>query len=649
MKIMTKDYLTGLLSRQGLYEWYDSLSEPCTLQFMLMDLDNFKNVNDTYGHGVGDELLKAIAPILYKWAEDGTCVRLGGDEFVVILSGEHSREELSSVADGIIKSIREKEGFSHISTDVSASIGILMGEKSDHPLNSIIPKVDIAMYRAKNLGRACYVFFNDIAEEVYNENQMEHRQEDALQNKEFQVYLRPIISPQSSMLFMTEAYLIWKEPGGKIRMQEEFLPLFERNGFITYLDYWLIEEVCKLIEELHRVQHVKADICILISKLLLLNHNFSGWLMEMVAKYGVEAKELYFMIDESGFSRGSGDMVCTLHSLTEMGFGIAVTEVGINFNSIRYWDRLSLTFIRLNAGYLKRAIQNPRGRQIIKTLISMGHDLKMKVVANGIESREDMLFLSGCGCNAICGPLYSSPLPKEEYDEYIIDKIAENEQKVEFHFLGDFISADGKYEGRVIGSGVELEKGISSQWGSLYFPGGEVMCNVLELPREIISGESYAVAMWLKPITENAWTSSFYARFAGGFSSFVPFAGSGTSCFRISEDADAHGFSDILSRQIQLNKWNFVCITYDVGTGVSRSYINGRKTGYTKDVPWFSVCKNILLGGDPFQKSYNGYLSGLIFYNRAKDETEVKELYNEFVESQGFCGERESFWMEDGD
>ena len=233
---MEKDYLTGALNRHGLYEWYSSLQKGTILQFMFLDLDNFKIVNDTYGHSTGDELLIAVAKILETCMEEATCVRLSGDEFVVVIKGRTRRQKVIDAAEMINSRIQQKEGFSGIDTDVSASIGILLNQSSRESLNEILFKIDSAMYQAKSNGKSCYVVFNDIADEVYDEVQMEQQQADALTNGEFEIYFKPVINSQTSKLVLSEAKVVWNMADGKKRGQEDFLTLFERNGFIRELN-----------------------------------------------------------------------------------------------------------------------------------------------------------------------------------------------------------------------------------------------------------------------------------------------------------------------------------------------------------------------------------------------------------------------------
>lgn len=418
-----KDYLTGLLSRQGLYEWYEGLSGECTLQFMFMDLDNFKNVNDTYGHNEGDNLLKAVAEILKSYQDNVVCARYGGDEFVLVVPGECDREQIERIAKDIIKSVKSKEGFSYISTDISASIGILLDERRQESLNDILYKIDAAMYQAKAKGKSDYVIFNDIADVVYDEVKMEQRQKEALQRNEFEVCYYPIIRAKTSKLFISEVCLMWNQPDGRRRYPWEFMPLFEKNGFICTMDIWAIQQVCGHLKKYREETGIRGRIAVPISKLLLFNSSIVQTLLEVVKDYGVEPQELVLEVGEGDFTRRSGDIVQRLRELKEAGFGVGIIEVGVNFASMCYWDKIEIDYIRFCGEYLKDVLCTDKGRRIVKALISMGRNLEIEVIADGIETQEDMLFLRGCGCDAICGSFYSVSLPVEEYCRFIADRI----------------------------------------------------------------------------------------------------------------------------------------------------------------------------------------------------------------------------------
>ena len=645
------DYLTGLYTRQELQHFYNCMAPNSRFHFMFMDVDNFKNVNDVYGHNEGDNLLKAVASILRTCAPDAHIIRLGGDEFVLLFNEKHTRESLAQISKEINQQLHDKKGFEHISTAISASIGILFDESTDNTLNDILLKSDMAMYYAKSHGKGNYIVFNDIAEQVFMELEMERRQAEALTNEEFEIRLLPIINAQTSKLTLSQIHIYWNMPDGKILNQESFLPLFEKNGFIRQLSMWTIKTSLSYLQMYHQLASQKGKIGIRkiglrISRLMLLDRDFPVLLESLTRQYGVSPEELDLEIDENAFDRGCKEMFPTLQTLKEKGFCISLIGVGTDFKSLVYWDKIHFDNIMFHKDYVCNALSTTRGRQILKTLLLMSHELKMYTIADGINSQDDALFLSRCGCNAICGSYCSEPLPLAQYSDFISNKISQSNDKIEFHFIDNLLSGDKKYKGKIIGRNVQYTRGISRNWGGILFPGGSNNKNVMELPGEILSESSYTICFWLKPLEHSSWTSAFYARYQGGFSSFCPHVVGGNSIFRIYEDNDVYGFHDAFFRQIPLYTWSFVCLTYDALSEISRTYINGRKTGFLADTPSLTACRQILLGGDPFQPSYRGYVSGVIFFRDVKSDDEIQEIYHNFCEEPEFCGSMEDFWME---
>lgn len=274
----------------------------------------------------------------------------------------------------------------------------------------------------------------------------------------------------------------------------------------------------------------------------------------------------------------------------------------------------------------------------------MGRELKIQVIADGISTKENALFLTGCGCNAISGKYYSAPIPVNKYFDYVKYIIPTTSNEFCFRFFNNYNADDCNISGKPIGDAPIFTPGINKNWGRLYFAGGENFKNLLEFPNSIMPESSYTVCMWINPATANSWTSVFFSRSFGGFSSYVPSAGYGHAIFRVSEDANINGFHDILTRQIPCNKWTFISFSYNSDTEISRCYINGKKSGYKTNVPSLPACKHVLLGGDPFQPSYCGYLSGFICYDYVKSDAEIWNLYESFCNDEGFVGEYEGYW-----
>ncbi len=634
----SRDYLTGLYTRQALYDMFDNMEEGSIFHFMFIDLDNFKSVNDIYGHNEGDVLLKAVANILKDSAPRATVIRLGGDEFVLLFQHECSRGYLCATADRIIESISQKEGFEHISIYVSASVGILYNEKAGGSLDDFLLKSDKAMYHAKTHGKGNAVVFNDIAEDVMEEVSMEKMQQEALGKGQFELRYLPIISAQTSRLKLTQVRLFWKMDDGMEKAQEDFLPLFEKNGFIRELDVWLIHKVFYYLKEYHTKWQRTTKVGFRISKLTLLEKDFAHRMKRLADTHGIAPHEVDIEVDESVFDRTSEEMFVCMELVKGYGFSLSVIGVGSEFKSIKYWDRIEFNSIIFDSGFVKKSLSSKRGKKIIRTLLEMGRQLNMEVMADGVTKQKEALFFGDYGCNMVGGPFYLKPLAQAEYWQYIRDKVVYEEEKIAFTFQEDFASVDGKYKGKVCGEGICLTEGISDKWGGVYFPGGPVGTNIIELPTKVMAEDSYTICMWLKPTEILSWSSVIFVGCMNTFMTFSPYVVGGVSIFRMCEITDTNGYHDVLVRQLPKDTWTFVCLTHDEITGVSRVFVEGIYSGMIADVPRLLTRMDVYLGGDRFQPSYQGYMSGLQFYGHVKSADEIKEIYEGFKKEKGFRG-----------
>ena len=633
------DFLTGLYNRKGLHEKYNELAPEALRHLMFLDLDNFKAVNDVYGHHAGDELLINTGKLLKKCVPDAEVVRLGGDEFVLLFSGNISREEMSGKAEHILKSVSRMSRKMQVYTMISVSIGIIWNASSDNDLEHLLGQSDAAMYQAKQNGKNNYVFYNDLEEKFLLEEEMEELAETALAKGQFRVRYFPIMHMQSSRLVYSHVNVQWHKDENTVWKTEDFRPVFERNGFVRNLDLHVFEEVCRDIQQLHNAGGDKLVFSVRISRLLFLDQSLGEHLKEIMDRYGVSPEEIELNLGETAFSaRNVNKLIDSMHSLKQQGFSLAIINFGKDFSSFRYLRSLPVDCIKLDKDYLRENLSNSKGRHIIKTIIKLGKELKLLVVALGLTEKEDATTISGYGCDAAGGSYYCEPLLFNEYLAYIEKYISYAGACKSFPLKKDLYDTEGNISGEVIGEGVEFAPGISDNWGSVHFPGGKHGENVISFPRTLFSANSYTIALWIKPEEFNAWTSLMYVRFMEGFASLVPSVGGGLGVYRIKEDNDGTNWPDTFCRAVALDKWSFIVVTYDAYTEAVRFFIDGVKAGYRDDVPTLISCREVLLGGDPFQLSYKGYVSGLMVYDTVKTDEEIADLYNSFLREPGFCG-----------
>lgn len=634
-----RDYLTGLYNRKGITEQYEALSVGSKVHIMFCDLDNFKSVNDIYGHAAGDKLLIVIAELLQECAPEAVVSRLSGDEFILAFIGERSKEELAGTASLIIDEVRANRRNMQSLSMVSISIGIVWNELAGDDLSQILHKSDAAMYQAKHRGKSCYVFFDDLADKLQQEELMESSAGEALQNGRFRIQFLPVFNMQNSCLEQTEVYVRWEKEDGTFWEQDEYRPLLERSGFIRKVDEYVFTEICGQMEKLRIDEQQPVRVSVLLSRLLFLQENLGERLQQIMDQHGVLKSDIEIAIAEKEFEyRDSSQIIKSMKNLKKMGFSLAVIQFGADFSCFRYLRELPIVTLRFDIGYLKENLKHSRGRQIIKTLVRLGKDLKLLVVADGIVSQEEVIFLSGCGCDAAGGSYYSKLFDLEEYLLYARERLQHRNQQISYAFKDNLEAQEGGFTGTIVGDGVSFADGISDNWGGIHFAGGSAGDNVIEFPPQLFCDDSFTISLWMKPEAVWSWGSVVFVSYLGGFASVVPFAGEGISIFRIYEEGDLNGWHDVLCHSSDLNKWTFITVTYDAFSGSSRYYIDGKKAGYQIDVPVMYSSRQVIVGGDLFQRSYTGSVSAFMVFDHAKTEEEIEELYNSFLDEPGFRG-----------
>lgn len=629
-----RDYLTGLYNRKGIARQYQSFPKNGKAHIMFCDLDNFKSVNDIYGHAAGDQLLVGIAKILRECSPEAVAGRLGGDEFILALTGEQEKETLEETAQRIMRRVGENRKTDAVFSMISVSIGIVWNASAGEELQQILHKGDVAMYQAKHSGKNCYVFFDDLEDRLRQEELMESCAEDALKNGEFQIRFQPVLNMQSSRLERTMVCVRWERPDKSRWEQEDFRPLFERNGFIRKVDEYVFEKVC---EKIGKLREELPKVSVQLTGILFLQDRIGEYLKGIMDAHGVSVSDMEIAISETAFSgRGNEQIIAAMRQMKDMGFSLAMIGFGSDFSGFRYLPELPIDMIRYDAGYLKENRKNSRGCQIIKTLVRLGKDLKLLVVADGISDQAEVVFFNSCGCDAASGSYYSEPLDEKEYEAYVKARTADRSRRFAFPFQNHLRSEDGELSGTIAGEGVRFAEGISDIWGGIYFPGGSAGQNVVRFPMRLFCNDSFTISLWIKPEAACYWGSVVYAEFLNGFVSIVPFASEGISIFRVYENGDLNGWHDVLCHSCDLDKWSFVAVTYDAFSGFMRYYINGQKAGYQVNVPIMYSCRQVLLGGDPFQNSYRGAVSAFTVFDGAKTEEEIAGLYESYCGEPGF-------------
>ncbi|MCR4587146.1 MAG: EAL domain-containing protein, partial [Lachnospiraceae bacterium] len=577
------DYLTGLDNRRSLYAHFEELPSGSYIHAMFIDVDNFKKVNDIYGHATGDELLIKLADMIKDLSHAFTA-RIGGDEFVIIFpEDQYDRRSIEKIAGEMLEGIHHISFRQDIMSWLSLSLGIVYHQPISRGLDDILSKCDTAMYQAKFNGKAQYAVYKDNKEAKYNlaiEGEMEY----ALQNGQFLVFLQPKMNMVTSQIIGAEALSRWMHPLEGLRLPAKYIDLFERNGFITKLDYYVFEEVCRLKNAWKDEIYGKLPISVNFSRRHLYNDRFPEEIAAIADRYEIPHKELEIEITERVFIRDSEEIIQMVNELQERGFLVSIDDFGSGFSALNLLKDIAIDTVKIDRGFLHLSTNNDRGKKVIRNIIRMCKDLKVEVITEGVETQEQVDLLTSYGCQLAQGFFYSQPVTPESYQLFAREYSTNPLDHFTFHLDGNLLSEDGGKEGIQVGD-VSYVPGIFTGTKALHFPGGAMGHNVVHLPNDTIVNDSFTISMWIRPIQNHVWTSALYVKFETGFLSINPLGPDDNSIVRERDSTEVNGWYDLSGLKLTENTWWHYVVTYNAKREILTSYINGEMTNRLEHVP----------------------------------------------------------------
>ena len=632
------DYLTGRANRRGLYDFYSGLYPNTTIHAMYIDIDNFKRVNDIYGHNAGDQLLVQISDLILRETGNFTS-RIGGDEYVVIFYGPfYSHEDLEKVAAKLLSAMGELDFRKDILSIISLSIGIVYDQSVNQSLEDILKKCDTAMYQAKTSGKNRYSIYQANDSEQQKIYKIEAKMEEALKNCEFIPFFQPRLNMVTMQIVSAEVSVKWIDPSDGILSPKVFLPVFEKNGFISKLDIYLIDMACRIKAGWKDESFAHLPLSITISRLQLFDETFPTRLSVICDKYGISHSEIEIQMSERVFIQDYKEMKRMVDSLIGKNFKVAINDFGSGFSALNMLQNIPVDTIRMDDDFVKDSISNDRGRHVLRNIISLCKDLKLNVVAGGISTDEMANFIITCGCSQGQGKYYSDSLIENDFINYVNKYYGEATESFRFKFDGSLLSDDGSKEAEVLGCGISFTEGIFEGTKAVSFPGGAVQTNVLSIPNEVLFNDSYTISLWIRPRKNIMWSSALYVKYETGFCSIVPMSPDSHSDFRIRDSREVSGWYDLVALQLREDTWYHYTVIYNARTEKAISFVNGEVAFIMENVPTNRFAKLILLGGDVFQPSFEGDICELVIYNEAKDFDFVARDHENYLQTPGFIG-----------
>jgi diguanylate cyclase (GGDEF)-like protein len=417
-KLVLFDTLTGLATRRSLLDEIQIClnKENSSFSLLFLDLDNFKRINDSLGHHCGDELLKIVGKRLQSCVRGGDLVsRLGGDEFCILIREIRHQGDGSIIANNVLNVLRNPLRLQSTEVIVSASIGIVSSPEDGLNTEELLQKADLAMYRAKALGRNKYQLFNNsMTEHAVAQLELENELRQALINREFVLYYQPQIDFKNNTICSVEALVRWRHPVRGLLAPGQFIAQLEETGLIVPLGEWVLVEACEALRRWLDAGLEPIKMSVNLSSRQFQDPKLFPMIEQTLSLTQVPAKLLELEITESMVIQDIENNNRALHQLQQLGMSIAIDDFGTGYSSFSYLKELPLDTLKIDRSFVMDIPDNETDMEITAAIIAVAHKLKLKVVAEGIETSAQEKFLIAEGCDIGQGYLFSKPIAEPD-------------------------------------------------------------------------------------------------------------------------------------------------------------------------------------------------------------------------------------------
>jgi diguanylate cyclase (GGDEF)-like protein len=420
------DALTGLPNRNLMH---DRLRQSVYAQryvrsigVVFLDIDHFKFVNDSLGHNTGDKLLQKVAERLSAAVRDGdTVARLGGDEFILILNDQTGQEVIYRAMQRIIGKVAEPIDIDGQELLVTCSAGISLYPQDGPDVETLLKNADAAMYRAKEKGRNNFQFYTAEMNRQVNERlKMETSLRRALERNEFEVYYQPRIDVESGVLVGCEALLRWQHPDLGLTLPERFIGLAEETGLIVPIGEWVLKSACAQARAWQKNRRAPIAVSVNLSMRQFKQEALTGAVDDALRSSGLDPRLLEMELTESLIMHDTEVAIRVLGRLREIGVAISVDDFGTGHSSLSYLTRLPISALKIDQSFVQNISGTGRADEgiVAQAIISLAHNLKLKVVGEGVETQPQFEFLKRHSCDEVQGYHFGRPMPAAEFERF---------------------------------------------------------------------------------------------------------------------------------------------------------------------------------------------------------------------------------------
>jgi diguanylate cyclase (GGDEF)-like protein/PAS domain S-box-containing protein len=388
-----------------------------TLATLFFDLDRFKTINDTLGHDVGDRLLQGVSQRLLGLKRAGdTLARLGGDEFLLLVSNVRHLEDAAKAAENFLRALRPAFQLDGHELHVTASAGISLFPFDGDDPDTLVKHAEIALYRAKERGCDAYEIYSPqmnarALERLVLENELRR----ALERNEFELSYQPQVDVERGTIVGTEALIRWRRSGGEVMLPSDFIPLAEDAGVIGPLGDWVLRGACAQIREWRRAGLPPLRIAVNLSASQFQRDSLIADVESTLEQTALEPAALQLELTESAIMRNPDQGAASLRQIRSMGVGVAIDDFGTGYSSLSHLKRFPISALKIDRSFVRDCLRDPDDAAIVTAIISMARSLRLEVVAEGVETAEQVAFLRERGCVEMQGFYFSRPLGAQAF------------------------------------------------------------------------------------------------------------------------------------------------------------------------------------------------------------------------------------------
>jgi len=403
---------------------------------MFLDIDRFKHVNDTLGHTIGDMLLKSVANRLSKCVRkvdsvarigadgiDETIARMGGDEFTIMVANINNVQDVSRIAQRVLSEISQPFMLGTHEIYITASIGITIYPLDSQDIDDLLKYADTAMYQAKDKGRNNYQFYSESMNAAAVERfAIENQLRKALSRNEFKIYYQPQIDIKTGAVVGIEALVRWMHPDKGLLYPETFIPLAEETSLIVPVGEWILHTACLQSIALRASGYESLRMTVNISSIQLRQKNFVETMLRVIHDVGFDPAHIQLELTESILIENLETNINMLRELKAYGFSLSIDDFGTGYSSLSYLKRFPVDTLKIDKSFIKDIEKDSDSTAIVKAIIGLGHNLNLKVTAEGVETEQQLAFLQKYECDYIQGYLFCKALPEDELMHFFSER-----------------------------------------------------------------------------------------------------------------------------------------------------------------------------------------------------------------------------------